>query len=411
MSRYPEFTNAELMLHNGQMKAYFSAQPWEGGRNVGDFLTDATGFATPDSRLRIAVAWTRASGIALAEPHFEKVISAGGTVDLITGLSAGGATRQGLERALEVCSSVHVVFDLTGPTFHPKLYMYRGEPMSRLLVGSSNLTAGGYFRNVEAGVTVEASDDEGEIFDEVDDWLDDLIADAALTLPLTHDLLAQLVADPRYKIGDETERAGAGSTTGPLPPAPGHFSKSSRKRRYAVLTPKSGGSPAVVVEEDVVSTPPTSPPYSTPPSLLRVWSKRLSDSDALRPPDPNSKVTGALRLGKSVFPIDKNTFFMNELFSSVDWAEDGGKLVTVVPFHTIINGVDHGIYALKIDFFESRISDQNNVPTVLHWGALTPTLRSGDYRNHWVVLRSLSDGSFELEIKPTPDTADLPPED
>ena len=153
------------------------------------------------------------------------------------------------------------------------------------------------------------------------------------------------------------------------------------------------------------------PQPTAPPTISRVWSKLLSDSDALRPPNPNSKVTGALRLGKSVFPIDKNTFFVNELFSSVDWAKDGDKLVTVVPFQTTINGVDHGTYTLKIDFFESRIADQNNVPTVLHWGALTPTLRASDYRNHWVVLRSLSDGSFHLEIKPTPDAADLPPQD
>lgn len=392
------------MLHNGPMKAFFSAQPWDGGRNVGDFLTDATDAPSAGSRLRIAVAWTRASGLTLAEPHFAKVTSAGGTVDLITGLSAGGATRQGLERALEVCTTVHVVFDLTGPTFHPKLYMYRGEPTSRLLVGSSNLTAGGYFRNIEAGITVEAPDGEAEVFDEVDGWLDDLIADSALVLPLTPDLLAELVAHPRYKIGDETARAAGGSTPGSSSTEEGHFSKSVRKRRY-VVTPAGGGTAAALVEEETVEPTPT-----TPATVLRVWSKPLSDSDALRPPKATTKFTGALRLTKSVFPIDKNTFFMNELFASVTWAKEGDKLVTVVPFKTTINGVDQGVYTLMVDFFESRISDQNNIPTVLHWGALAPVLRANDYRGHWVVLRSLSDDSFELEIKSSPDAADLPRE-
>lgn len=388
------------------MKANFSAQPWDGGRNVGDFLTDATGTPSADSRLRIAVAWTRASGLALAEPHFSKVTSAGGTVDLITGLSAGGATRQGLERALEICTNVHVVFDLTGPTFHPKLYMYRGEPTNLLLAGSSNLTAGGYFRNIEAGITVEAPDGEEEIFDQVDTWLDDLIADTALVLPLTPDLLAELVADPRYKIGDETARA-PGSGSAPASTGEGHFSKSVRTRRY-IVTPAGTGTTAALVEEEVVE--PTPAP-STPPTVLRVWSKPLSDSDALRPPKATTKVTGALRLTKSVFPIDKNTFFINELFASVTWAREGDKLVTVVPFKTTINGVDQGVFTLMVDFFESRIADQNNIPTILHWGALAPVLRATDVRGHWVVLRSLSDDTFELEIKSSPDAADLPPED
>lgn len=386
------------------MKVYFSAQPWDGGRNLEDFLAEATDTPSADSRLRIAVAWTKRSGIDLAAPHIERVRESGGRVELITGLSAGGATRQGLARALELCDTVHVVYDESGPTFHPKLYMYRGDPIDRLLLGSNNLTAGGYFRNVEAALAVEAGGDEDrEVFDDVDAWLDELIADEALTLPLTAELLDDLVGQARFRIGDEdakTSSAGSGGGTAEVEQAPtSPFSKSLRKRRYVAGAPKTAKpAPAeepasVLADEDVV--------------VNNVWSKSLSRSEALRP-NPGSNPTAVLRLGKAGYPIDKNTYFVEEFFGALDWSDPdtNQKSVCVVPFDCTVDGVSLGIHKLKVDHKLARVARQNNVPTVLHWGSLSPFVRDVDHIGSRVILRVLSDDTYQLEIK---DEADVDP--
>jgi HKD family nuclease len=49
-----------------------------------------------------------------------------------------------------------VVLD-TGEVFHPKLYLFRGRHRIHLLVGSSNLTDGGFEKNREANVLLQAS--------------------------------------------------------------------------------------------------------------------------------------------------------------------------------------------------------------------------------------------------------------
>jgi len=388
------------------MKAYFSAQPWDGGRNLEDFLAEATASPSSDSRLRIAVAWTKRSGIDLAAPHFDRVRAAGGRVELITGLSAGGATRQGLARALELCDSVHVVYDESGPTFHPKLYMYRGQPTDRLLVGSNNLTAGGYFRNVEAAVGIEAGgDEEGDVFNEVDTWLDELLADDALTLPLTAELLQELVAHARFRIGDEDATAspsGAGSadaTNSGEESAKSPFSKSLRKRRFVPRIPKGAKTVLDIGPESALENA----------VIEHVWSKRLSRSEALRP-NPGSNVTGVLRLSQSGFPIDKTTYFVEEFFGALDWSDPDAnqKSVCVVPFNCTIDGVSVGVHKLKVDHKLARVAGQNNVPTVLHWGSLAPHVRDVDHIGSRVVLRAYSNGGYELEIKSEADDSELP---
>jgi hypothetical protein len=392
------------------LKAYFAGQPWEGGRNADDFINEATQHPSADARVRIGVAWTKRSGLRFIAPYLRTVRDAGGRLELITGLSAGGATRQGLELALEIFDDVYVVFDNSGPTFHPKIYLYRDGDDSRALVGSHNLTAGGLFRNIEAGLeVVSESADDFELFDDIEDWLDDLIADTAMAAKLDSVLLEELVENPRFRIGDEDLPAGgAGSTddAANAEPAFGPFTKSARKRRFAEkiatavrVTPAIA---AAIAEADETR--------DEEPTLLYIWSKQLSRSDALRP-NPGSSPTAVLRLGKSGWDIDKETFFREDFFGELSWAlvsEVKGKYVCTVDFDCVVDGVSIGIHTLIVDFVASRVSSQNNVPTVLHWGTLSPAIRDVDHIGSWVVLRALSDGRFSLEIKAEPAFGETP---
>lgn len=394
------------------MKAYFAAQPWEGGRSALDFVRDASR-EVPGGELRIAVAWAKKSGMSTLAPFINQIRADGGSVQLITGLSAGGATKQGLELALQLCDSVHVVYDVVGPTFHPKVYYYRTPGEVRLLVGSNNLTAGGLFRNSEAALEViHQGDDAGEPFDGVVKWMNELVADDAMALPLSSELLPKLLADPRYRIGDETVTAGSAGqggagTAAPKSNHPDLFVKSSRRRMYPGPAPRTGSSGSLAaglvqgtpleIEERVV---------------LRIWSKKLSRSDALRS-NPGSNTTGNLRLGKANWPINKETFFVNEFFAHLPWAPDDSsqlsKSSTVVPFQVVVDGVDQGVHNVKVDHAPTRVAGQNNVPTILHWGSLAPAVRDADHIGHYVILRSFADGGYSLEIKANPDEDELPP--
>src|SRR4051794_1465454 len=74
-------------------------QPWDDGANLDDFLAGVVEAGQP-TVFQAAVAWGKRSGLTRVAPYFEAIRSAGGTVDLILGISEGGATRQGLEMAL-----------------------------------------------------------------------------------------------------------------------------------------------------------------------------------------------------------------------------------------------------------------------------------------------------------------------
>ena len=216
-------------------------------------------------------------------------------------------------------------------------------------------------------------------------------------------MLAQLVAVSRLRIGDEESTwRGAGGSPGDVAGDADElpFAKSTRKRRFPRHVATSAKLPAM----------PQAPEMGRVVTAL--WSKRLSDSDALRPPNPKSKVTGALRLGKAGFDIDKETYFIDEFFAALPWAQDDKvptKSYCVAPFECTLAGEPVGVHNLKVDHKASRVAKQNNVPTVLHWGSLSAAIREGDYREHWVVLSAFTDGTYSLEIKSEAANEELPP--
>jgi HKD family nuclease len=396
---------------------YFLSQPWPGGRNLNDFLEDAINEGA-NGTLRIAVAWAKRSGIARIQPHLKRLTDAGGRVELIVGISEGGATRQGLELALVVASSVHIFHDVAGSTFHPKVYQYDDGEKVHLLVGSQNLTAGGLFHNYEAGIELQvagARSGENTILKQVDDWFGELAADSSTFIRLSPQVLALLVADPAYKIGDEDRPYGGSGApaTGPARlddslgaqvVSPLLFTASARKKRHMPIP--SRREPAAVrglgaarSDGDTVALNPL--PSALSPVTRLMWSKKLSASDAQHPPHSESKRTGALRLGKSVHEIDKNTFFRDDMFGNLTWAQDGNKphlSFCIVPFRVTISDQDLGTVGLRVDHDVRRIAGQNNVPTVLKWGALNQALIAVNHESEWVALEALLDGTFSLTI-------------
>jgi hypothetical protein len=423
-------TNDRVVFDDaGGMEVSFVAQPFADGRDLRDFLASVAADDTID-QLDVVVAWAKRSGLRRVRAHLESVRDRPGTTRLIVGIDEGGATRQGLELAREIFTTVHVFHDNTWRTFHPKIFLGVGGDRARLLVGSNNLTAGGVFYNYEAALecVLALPEDQG-LVDEVRAYIDRLYADAGVCKPLDDALLEELINNPRYRVRDEdaSKTAGTHSADDDDPPedvdlepddpepAPGSiFGKSAELKRADPTPAKAAGkksaattkaAPAKKAAPVKAAAKNAGSPGAPAAGVVKRWFKKLSASDARHPPSAASHVTGVLRLVQAGHPINQTNYFRADFFANRPWTGTprprGLFEETTVPFHVVVNGVAHGIRMLRVDHAPWREAGQGNHTTVLHWDDVAPILDAANYTGHYVVLERLTDGSFRLEIAPT----------
>lgn len=112
-------------------------------------------------RVRFAVAYARWEGIGLLSLSIEAFIARGGRFESIYGAANGVTTPDALYYGI-LLNSLHpgrtyagfVEDEYANATFHPKYYEFRSASEFRVIVGSSNLTGGGFQRNSEASLEV-----------------------------------------------------------------------------------------------------------------------------------------------------------------------------------------------------------------------------------------------------------------
>jgi hypothetical protein len=406
----------------------FSAQPFVDGDDLKSFINRVR--ADPGLvNLDVIVAWAKRSGLSRLHDDLAAIRSRAGQTRLIVGIDEGGATKQGLEWARLLFDRVFVFHDRSGRTFHPKVYVASGETSARLLVGSNNATAGGVYFNYEAGLDCELSlPDDVALLVSVQTYVDRLLAESELCKEVSEEVLAELVGNPRYQVGDENvlrelsglatpeeldtevdveEVSGTAESSfsifgrseepkKPDPGASGRVTKAPAKR-----TSREKANPAKGLRGKGTGS------FEDVPEALvqKRWFKQLSRSDAQHPPRAGSKVTGALRMSKANHPIDWRTYFRREFFSGLKWdSELSRNHMSVeyarVPFYVLIDGQAIGEYECRIDHAPHREQDQSNVPTDLKWGPLMPVIRATDYTGDYVIIERLNDGSYRLEITP-----------
>ena len=407
------------------MKAHLLAQPFANSVDLNQFLA-GIGTNSAFDCLRVAVAWVKRSGLQRAEPHLRAIQERHGTLELIVGISQGGATRQGLELAQDIFDQVYVIHDPLGRTFHPKIYLAKGSDQAKVLIGSNNLTAGGLYYNYEAGtiLQLDLSDADDRVFcNSVEDVFVKLLSDSAICIPLTPDNLTSLISDRSYRIGDEDANqrqppaTGAPEnldSTGTLKASdatPTLFSSSSVPKNPPIALPianlpaprtSSSRHPQGVPMHQSRSFTPSS---GTP--VTRRWFKRMSRSDAQQKGTANTRVTGNLKLTEADIPINHRIFFRYDLFAMCSWTSTnttrGFKDEAVVPFHVTIAGRTMGVYNLRVDHADYRVANQGNVPTWLHWGGhLSTYLKKHNHINDYVTLERRANGSYFLTISPNP---------
>jgi HKD family nuclease len=430
----------------------FFGQPHDDGRNLRDFF-DEVAATEALTRLDVAVAWAKESGLSRVAEQILTIRNRG-EARIVLGIDKGGATEQGLRMALKLFDVVEVVHRHGAITFHPKIYLARGDDHALVLVGSNNLTAGGVYSNYEAALVLDldpADVADAAVLDEIEAYFDELRSDVETCKQLDDEFLESLLTDPRYDIADESQvkadpsseaqgdvAASAPSAGQPAqapagPPLFGKSEVSSRKDPGRVkfdddgaVVPTTGAAqqtpPAPVAPAPPAAPPPPpaagtaqptapgAPPAPPPavaagaPTVLKRWTKELTHSDAQQKKTAATKVTGNLKLTEAGHPINHTTYFRNDFFGPLVWsgqAKPKGVLETAtVPVELIVNGVSQGPYDMVVDHADYRISDQSNVPTWLKWKTASAYMKSHNHVGDWVSLERMSDGTYRLQIAP-----------
>jgi HKD family nuclease len=316
-------------------------------------------------------------------------------LSLIVGIDQEGTSKEALEEILNLNIDSYIFYQTEAPIFHPKIYLFEGDKEIKLIVGSSNLTGTGLFRNIESSLLIEFDIDDKEgaallttlktyyktLFDFSDNNL------FKITKTVIDDFNARgIVPDEieRRKIYSNKKSSVTSSAT------PNANTVNIPKRATAKIPdnfpvkPKVAATVTPVIQPNSTATPITGQsvtimqpvPVVSLPRVL-VWQKlSLSQSDAQQVPD-GTAITGNLKLSQARFRInniiiDQTTYFRNQVFNNLQWIQtkinNSSYEEAHCSFDITILGNPIGVHTLKLSHDPIRIAGQGNTPTWLHWG-------------------------------------------
>jgi HKD family nuclease len=306
---------------------------------------------------------------------------------LTIGIDLGGTSREVVEELLRWECEVSIFHNpIPRATFHPKIYLFEGATRTTLIVGSNNLTDGGFYTNYEASVRYDFDiPRDAAQFRQISEPLNPFIEPTGPTVQrLSPELITALAARNQLPTESQTRQRRQsqheqepGTTQLPANPF------------TAVAVPLPPLLPQRIRDEEP-RTPenPSHAVHPTPvlarrPIGVLVWRKRLPRTDALQV-NPGSHHVGGVRLTQADFEnppghrIDQTTYFRN-LFREFQWEAEGGRYGdqerTFVPMRIFIRGQDYGIRNFEINHKPSGEAGQANYTTIFRWGReFTPTV-------------------------------------
>lgn len=342
-------------------------------------------------------AFASEAGIFGLSGYFETAKKFYKNLTLIVGIDQEGTSKEALEEILNINIGSYIFYQNEAPIFHPKIYLFEGDKEIKLIVGSSNLTGRGLFRNVESSLLIEfdINDPEGTT----------LLTTLKTYYKTLFDFsdpnlfkISQVVIDDFIEKGivpNEIERKKIYSEKKSLvtPPITPNTDTVFIPRRATASIPSSFPSkfrPRVVgtsisqpnsTSAQIATQHPTSSLTSITTTQARtiVWvSGPLTQRDLCIPKGANTNETGSMLLkkGKTV-GIDQRSYFRNQVFSNLIWAYDTTSQRTAhierttALFKIVILGVDNGVFPLSLSHntkTNTKSYLQNNSMTSLSWG-------------------------------------------
>ena len=152
---------------------------------------------TPASRIVFVSAFVGLQTIMRMKHQLSDLKANGTNIRFTLGIDLNGTSQEVLKELLAWDLDVRVVkHRIPGHTFHPKLYLFEWDHEATIIVGSNNLTEGGFFRNYEGAVRVTyqlpAEEEQfGSACTELKRFLD---PEGSTVYKLTSDFLDRLIA-------------------------------------------------------------------------------------------------------------------------------------------------------------------------------------------------------------------------
>ncbi|MCY1657431.1 phospholipase D family protein [Dietzia sp. SL131] len=125
------------------------SQPSDG--QLGEYLSETLESGEFDT-LSVVVAFAKNNGVLRLRESMRRFRDSGGDLHFYVGLDMNGTSYEALVNLLAVATSLRVIHDENGQTFHTKLYNFEAPERSVLVVGSHNFTAGGLWSNFETSI-------------------------------------------------------------------------------------------------------------------------------------------------------------------------------------------------------------------------------------------------------------------
>lgn len=321
---------------------------------------------------------------------------------LIVGIDQEGTSKEALSEILALDINSYIFYQKEPPIFHPKIYLFEGEKETKLIVGSSNLTARGLFGNVESSLLIEfASDDkDGEIllidlkkyysglfnFDDpnlfkiTEEIIEDFIAKGVVP---NETLRLKKHSKKTTDTGTGTEESGIAVPKRKIAHAPSTFRSKPRSRviskiveELEIETVASGAS----IDSSFTVT--------AAPITVLVWqSGPLTQRDLNIPDGENTNATGSMLFKKGLLEgIDQRHYFRDEVFASLNWTNDQRPASAHLEratgqFRLIIRNIDRGVFPLLITHnprTDVRSYEQKNSMTSVSWGAAKEFIANPD---------------------------------
>lgn len=197
------------------MKTSFIAQPIQ---QLGFIISDIFQSVPPPRKIYLVSAFVSLQTLIRIKDPVMMLKELGSEVHFTIGIDMGGTSQEVLKELLTWEVDVRIVKNrIPRHTFHPKLYVFEWDSSAQIILGSNNLTDGGFFGNYEgASNTYYSFPEEQDLFDIAKNELENFLEPTGpTTYPLTNEFLKRMIetgavlseTEIREKRGAENHRA------------------------------------------------------------------------------------------------------------------------------------------------------------------------------------------------------------
>lgn len=348
--------------------------------------------------------------------EIEDLLKKESNIKTVIGIRNASTSSQGLEALLSTGAEVYVVD--TGSAmriFHPKTLVVvdKINDKAYAAIGSSNLTPGGFYGNIENNIVVELDlkdSSDKQFYDDFILGFNSIMAYVGAGDNVVHitskDEIQGLLQDGRI-VDENTTRVMSSVGTHksgnktvkrmPLKSSSGHVAKKKR----------TTGSKKAKTTQPVQTTVVVTSVFQG--KAVEMWkSKELKERDLTIPSNAATNPTGSMLMKKGDYDIDQQSYFYDVVFKDLSWNTKAGKpsyyKFADAIFYFIIEGIEYGPYTLTLKYDErtntkSYAQKQPNVS--LSWGDAKDIIKNRNLLDKVMYLYRIEGETdkFLIEIK------------